>query len=108
MARQLTLSFELICFLEWLAKEGKLRHFVQEFVSKDPLIVMPEYDGLEFNEQLHKAVISFVNEIEDMLFEEFERTQKTSKLTKKNEEFSKDFLKHFLKNWNPSSNEPVN
>ena len=110
MAQQLSLSFELICFLEWLTKEGKLRHLVKEFVNKDMLQYINEDDMLELNDHLHAVVVNFVRNVEDTLMDEFEKSDAVQVLTKKSKDFvfEKDILELFLKNWKPSSNEPVN
>lgn len=77
MSYQLSLSFELICLMDWLLKNkgSKLKDLVKEAVDKqlaDSLEKMSEHDYVKMASRMHDVVIDFVIFLEDMLIEELE------------------------------------
>jgi hypothetical protein len=101
MGQQLSVSFELICLLDWLCNESKgdLQKLVEKVMSEGlehRLNKMSEQDYLEVLSRMQEVVINFTNILEDSM-----------ELGSK-EEIGEEFLKRFLRNWRPPSNEAVN
>ena len=77
MAHQLTLSFELICFLDWLTKnrDKNLCKLVKEAIDDGlfrDLQILSDEDSLSITQKLHAIVIDFVVFLEDVLLESLE------------------------------------
>jgi|SaaInlStandDraft_3_1057020.scaffolds.fasta_scaffold33962_2 hypothetical protein len=74
---QLSLSFELICFMDWMLKHGKkqLRDLVKNAIQNglaQELDNIDEEKYLKISEYLHHAVLDFVLTLEDFIIEELE------------------------------------
>ena len=134
MARQLSLSFELILLFKWFLKHGKnrLRLMIREAVDKDLAEQLEKIGDQEYAEMMlamHDEVLDFVLFLEDELWDELERknvsfnrvidkemldekmlllgatkVQGGDLVDKKKEEI----LKKLLQSWKPESGETVN
>ena len=101
MGQQLSVSFELICLLDWLCNESRedLQKLVKKAINNglgETLENMSEEDYLELLSRMQEIVVDFTNILEESM-----------ELGSK-EEIEKDFLRRFLRNWKPPSNESVN
>ena len=73
MGHQLSLSFELICLLDWLLKNKteSLKRLITQAVNQDLLENLGDAgDHLVMNNRLHQRVIEFVVFLEDELLKE--------------------------------------
>ena len=76
MGHQLSLSFELICLLDWLLKHEKesLKKLITQAVDRDLLAKLSETkDHLTMSNRLHQRVIEFVVFLEDELLKELSK-----------------------------------
>ena len=70
MAQQLSLSFELICLLDWLIKNKKeqLAELISQAVDSDFTTALnEEIDDAQLLERLYNGVIDFVSFFEETL-----------------------------------------
>ena len=78
MSNQLSLSFELICFMDWIIKNGKekFRLLVKEAVNNDianNLDSLFQEDSIKISNNLYNTVLDFVIFLEDILGEELDK-----------------------------------
>lgn len=92
MSYQLSLSFELICLLDWLINEGEdeLKKIIVQAVKNDFLKKIDDFNDQDYElmaENLHEVVMKFAVFLEDALFEEL--AQEAKKTQGSNRKISK-------------------
>lgn len=136
MGHQLSMSFELICLLDWLLKNKKdsLRKLIQEAVAADFIVSLEGEKNVNLAERLHETVTDFIFAFEDILLAELSQGLQDSRASevggydlvdeetltlrlqqvrnnannKRDQAVERELVRRLLRRWKPTSSDPVN